>query len=118
MASALDTSGLTPLHYAAAADDAVTCRLLLRYGAPLLATSSAPCYDPQLPCNAGSTVLHVAAMHNAVKAADAILTEWVGVVEGRRDWTDAILTAVPYQHCHRRARCLPPRLAPPFSRST
>lgn len=86
MASALDTSGLTPLHYAAAADDAATCRLLLRCGAPLLAMSSAPCYDPQLPCNAGSTVLHVAAMHNAVKAADAILTEWVGVGDGLQGW--------------------------------
>ncbi len=83
MASASDSCGLTPLHYAAAANDAAACQLLMASGSSLMAQSTQPSLDIKLPCNAGMTPLHVAAMTNAHKAADAMLLAWVSALTRR-----------------------------------
>lgn len=89
MVCTTDSWGLTPLHYAAAANNTAVCRLLLAHGAPLLAMSTSACYDNSLPCNAGMTALHVSAMNNAFQAASIILGAWVNLSTRERldQWT-------------------------------
>ncbi len=79
MATACDAWGLTPLHYAAAADDSSSCRLLMDCGSSLLKVATTASYESYLPCNAGMTALHVAAMNNSFAAANAMLLAWVCV---------------------------------------
>ena len=79
MARSVDACGLTPLHYAAASDCAASCRLLMAAGAEVEAVSTRACYDTNLlPCNAGMTPLHIAAMGNGIRAVNAMLLAWVG----------------------------------------
>ena len=79
MARSVDACGLTPLHYAAASDCAASCSLLMAAGAEVEAVSTSACYDTNLlPCNAGMTPLHIAAMGNGIRAANAMLLSWVG----------------------------------------
>lgn len=54
--------GRTPLHYACWAGQLDGVVALLAAGASILSQSTADCYDADLPCNAGTTPLHLAAM--------------------------------------------------------
>mmetsp|Transcript_8626 Transcript_8626/g.18330 ORF Transcript_8626/g.18330 Transcript_8626/m.18330 type:complete len:486 (+) Transcript_8626:43-1500(+) len=89
MASLPDQCGLTPLHYAAMADAAANCVLLMQQGASLMALSTADCYDKHMPCNQGMTPLHVAAMFNSFHASSVMLSSWslMSVDEKVSCWT-------------------------------
>jgi len=65
MACSADACGLTPLHYAAASDCAPACQALISSGASISAASASASYDTVMPCNAGMTPLHIAAMECA-----------------------------------------------------
>lgn len=89
MACSVDACGLTPLHYAAASDCGPVCQMLISSGASISATSAIACYDTVMPCNAGMTPLHIAAMTNAFSAANAMLLAWVSQAR-----------VEPYRACH------------------
>ncbi|GFR43439.1 hypothetical protein Agub_g4521, partial [Astrephomene gubernaculifera] len=69
-----DSSGLTPLHFAVAANCLPAVRLLLAAGAPYTAQASSDNLEAFMPCNAGWTCLHVAALRGHFDAALLVLS--------------------------------------------
>ncbi|GIL88577.1 hypothetical protein Vretimale_15302 [Volvox reticuliferus] len=62
LVTATDVTGLTPLHFAAAVNSLPVIRLLLAAGSPYTAQTATDNLEARMPCNAGWTCLHVAAM--------------------------------------------------------
>ncbi|KAG2439489.1 hypothetical protein HXX76_004843 [Chlamydomonas incerta] len=91
LAGSPDSAGLTPLHFAAAAACLGAARLLLAAGAPLSAAAGADVFEAAMPCNAGWTCLHVAAMRGHLDFALTVLRHHLSLSteEQLADWNPA-----------------------------
>ncbi|GAX80664.1 hypothetical protein CEUSTIGMA_g8099.t1 [Chlamydomonas eustigma] len=73
----VDAFGRTPLHYAAWVGDAESAVALMGAGANILAKSAYDCYESSLPCNSGTSPLHLAAMKGHRGVAIAIIAAYL-----------------------------------------
>ncbi|KAG2501949.1 hypothetical protein HYH03_000447 [Edaphochlamys debaryana] len=73
LVSGADSNGLTPMHFAAAANALGLARLLLGAGASYTAQCGTDVFEASMPCNAGWTCLHVAAMRGNYDLALEVL---------------------------------------------
>ncbi|KAG1670203.1 hypothetical protein FOA52_014979 [Chlamydomonas sp. UWO 241] len=79
-----DAFGRTPLHYAAWAGDAEAVAMLLHAGASVSAHTLQDCFEAGLPCNGGTTPLHLAAMKGHAPVAAAIMAAHVSAATAAR----------------------------------
>ncbi|KAG2445223.1 hypothetical protein HYH02_008691 [Chlamydomonas schloesseri] len=95
LAGSADAAGLTPLHFAAAANCLGAARLLLGAGgAAITAAAAADVFEAAMPCNAGWTCLHVAAMRGHLDFVLTVLRHHLSLSteEQLADWNPAAST--------------------------
>ncbi|GIL63149.1 hypothetical protein Vafri_17256 [Volvox africanus] len=79
LVTATDVTGLTALHFAAAANSLPVIRLLLAAGSPYSAQTTTDNLEARMPCNAGWTCLHVAAMRGYYDVVMAVLRHHISL---------------------------------------
>ncbi|GLI66350.1 hypothetical protein VaNZ11_010133 [Volvox africanus] len=79
LVTATDVTGLTALHFAAAANSLPVMRLLLAAGSPYSAQTTTDNLEARMPCNAGWTCLHVAAMRGYYDVVMAVLRHHISL---------------------------------------